>query len=490
MATIPHYQQTPSGIMKVLQLFHQAKLSYILFKCEHIFAGKNKNVDILFETDQDYRQAALLLEQQGWALRFSEKFEKYKLMYCGFVGIDGQESDRSNNNEQNNNEQNSNGPNNNGQQSFHSIHLHREVAWHGMKAVDKKYLFERKKMVAPLIMVPSVEDSILIHAAHVLFENFAVTEKERPFLNRFLDQNRDGKYPGSIDQKYLQQQLTHNKWEAGFASVLKHKDSPALPFGSITAAWIKRLVQEPATAAYVGMKITKKIFRPLRWKRQGCLIAVIGVNGSGKSTLSRLLRQQLEPLSSHLGKRTHYYYFGWKPALALTRWISSLLRKNHHRVFQDLNLSPRQQRFSLKEEVLFCYLYLEFIYRYLRHIRPKLKRGEVIITDRYFYDLYGQYQYAPQSLLLKPLLQLFPRPDKTYILDAPLETLLTRDKTDREQNAVQKTPRQLLPQEYLKQQRQRYLFLARYLPAPIINTDNKPQQSVKDLVADIWRSLL
>ena len=112
------YKQTPDGIMDVLELFHKYNLQYILFKCEHIFAGQNKNLDILFENNKDYWRAERLLKEKGFVLRLSEKVEKYKLMYCGFI-----------------------------ENVMYSIHLHREVAWHGIKALDKNVIFKRKKVI-------------------------------------------------------------------------------------------------------------------------------------------------------------------------------------------------------------------------------------------------------------------------------------------------------------------------------------------------------
>src|SRR3989344_6372117 len=144
------YRQTPLAIMNILKLFKQNQLNYILFKCDHIFEGKNKNLDILFKTNEEYRQAAQLLHQQGFVVRLSEQVERYKTMYCGLIA-----------------------------ETMYSIHLHREIAWHGMIALDKQPVFQRAQQVHSLIIIPGKEDSILIHAAHVLFENFKVGERER-----------------------------------------------------------------------------------------------------------------------------------------------------------------------------------------------------------------------------------------------------------------------------------------------------------------------
>src|SRR3989338_2968124 len=77
------YKNTLPVIMDILELFKNQNSSYILFKCDHIFQGKNKNVDILFETDKDYYLARQILQKEGFVCRLSEKIEKYKSMYTG-----------------------------------------------------------------------------------------------------------------------------------------------------------------------------------------------------------------------------------------------------------------------------------------------------------------------------------------------------------------------------------------------------------------------
>ena len=96
-------RKTPSEIMRIFCLFRQHHLSYNLFKCEHIFEGANKNLDILFETTRDYATASHLLEKEGYVLYLPERIEKYKKMYTLFR--DGVAT---------------------------RIHLHREIAWHGI----------------------------------------------------------------------------------------------------------------------------------------------------------------------------------------------------------------------------------------------------------------------------------------------------------------------------------------------------------------------
>lgn len=442
--------------MNFLELFHQEKINYILFKCDHIFAGKNKNLDILFETNQDYTKAAKIMEESGFIVQLSEKIEKYKTMYTGFYN-----------------------------NVLYSIHLHREVAWHGMKALNKAPLFKHKKTITPLIIIPSQQDSILIHAAHILFENFKITEKESIYLNQINDP--------SINHQYINEQITQNHWKNGFKLILKNRDKK-YPLTKIEIAkiWSHKLIQEPATLLYLTTKIVKKLFRSLNFKRKGNLIAFIGVNGSGKSTLTRKLMEEYQQPITFLGKKQHYYYFGWKPTFPLTKYISQRFQKQDKKIFKELNLNKQEtiKKFNLKQELLFIYLTFEFYYRYRKEILPKLRQNQLVICDRYFYDIYGQYPYAKKSIIIKPLLKLFPKPNYLYILDIEEKELQKREKTNKEEQAIQSIQRSIFPVEYLKKQRENFHYLAKYLNGKILNTNQDINSCAKQIIDKTWNKLI
>ncbi len=441
----------PAEIMEIIELFDQNSLSYILFKCEHIFKGENKNLDILFETDDDYLKAGKLLEERGFALRLSENIEKYKKMYCGWNG------DR-----------------------MVSIHLHREIAWHGIKALDKKPVFEKKKVIAPQIIIPGMEDSILIHAGHVLFENFRITEKERGILKNIND-------PG-IDHNYIKQQLVKNHWKKGFRKVISCEDQ--LDKKDILTSWICKLYHEPFTAAYLSKKAIMALLRKISLKRKGCLIALIGVNGSGKSTLSRKILEGYKETTSHLGVGQQYYYFGWKPEMFLTELLSGLFKRRDDSLFKKINYSDNIKKFDLFQELLFIYSFAEFYYRYLRNIKPQLNKGYLVVTDRYFYDFYGQYPYAKNSLIIRLLLKLFPQPDFSYVLDVGLEKIIARSKTDEKDDKIIQTHREVMPAPYLQRQRENYLRLTALPKVTKIDNDGNLDKNVRTIIGDSWKELI
>ncbi len=450
------YKKTPAGIMNVLEWFTRLKLSYILFKCEHIFQGANKNADILFEAGEDYKKAAGILQEHGFIQRYGESFEKYKQMYCRYgAGI------------------------------MVSIHLHREIAWHGMVALDKKEVFLRKVRVHPLITIPGTEDSVLIHAAHVLFENFRAGEREKHYFS--LLQN-----PG-LSHAYIKQQLRLNHWEQGFQRVVRGE----LSGKSCMLQWREKLLREPAPLLYVLRKGLRIPLRALSLKRKGCLLSLTGVNGSGKSTLSRKVLEAYAPITTHLGMKQQYYYYGWKPSFFLTKLLSRPGSGRFQRSIEciDKNIDKNRdknmdKKKSIKQELLFLYLWWEFLYRYFMEVLPALRRGNLVVTDRYFYDICGQYPYAARSIILPVLLRLFPKPDRTFVLDTRVEELQQRGKTDKEQAEVRQKERNVFPGEYLEQQRRQYFSLARQFSFPVVDTSRPMGECVDAIIKGSWRKMM
>ena len=137
-----NYQKTPVGLLKIIAILKHSNLEYNLFKCEKVFEGGWNNLDILFKDTEDYEKASVILEKNNFELYLTETVEKYKRMYVKVFG-----------------------------KRLYAVHIHREVAWHGIITLNKNHIFKRQKMENKLVNIPSDEDALLIHSAHILFEN-------------------------------------------------------------------------------------------------------------------------------------------------------------------------------------------------------------------------------------------------------------------------------------------------------------------------------
>ncbi len=447
---IPQFKRTLPEIMTLLALFKANNLSYNLFKCEHLFEGKNKNLDVLFETEQDYLKAAQLLEQEGFILYLSEKFEKYKKMYVRF------------------------------KDNFPlAVHLHREVVWHGLKALDKKPIFARQINLTSEIIVPSPEDSLLIHMGHILFENFKIKDKERWLICALLNR-------GDLNWDYIQTQLQRNGWENSFYKLLKKiKSGKDLKKREVFFHFGRRVLSKPKDFITLVQKIMRKVILKLNPKRKGTLIALIGVNGAGKTTLTNKLIETYRPFTELIGKEISGYYYGWEPFTPWAKGLAWVLRnkKTFRKVAEEYSLN---QKINISHEILFVYNYVEYLFRYWFQVYPKLHRGEVVISDRYFYDLYGQYPYAEKSIIIELLIKLFPEPDQIFLLDSPLDIIMTRNKT-LINFGYKENIRKVKSKTYLDRQKRTYLKLSLlFKDINILNTKTEINNNLNNIINNSW----
>ncbi len=416
------------GIQDVIDLFSQEGLAYVLFKCEHVFKGENKNLDVLLPPD-DYARAAAILKKHDFVLYMSEKVESYKQMFIQFSGG-----------------------------IVTAVHLHREIAWHGIIVLDARQVLLRASS-----HIPSAEDSLLIHVAHALFENFKLS----PFHKGLIED-----YHHTIsNEEYLFQHASRFGWDGCLHSFLKSKK---LLKRHVVCAYLSRLWQEPHLLFPLGWKLVCALRRAFFLR--GFLLVLIGPNGTGKSTTKTELLKKYSPLSRFIAG--HYgYYLGWKKSL-LSRVLSplvALFRKEP--IFVSVS-KEQVKSFDLFQEILFLYVYCEYLWRYCWFILPAICRGKLVITDRYFYDLWGQYPYSSQSRML-PLLKI-PRADTLVVLDADTDIIANRGKHGAGARIVQ-------PKEKLEGQRQRYGIVARRFNGVMVKTTASPEKTADEIIALTWR---
>ena len=470
------FKNTPENIMQIIELFHNQGLKYNLFKCEHIFAGNNENLDILFATKEDYNKASSLLKENGFIIYMSEKVEKYKKMYLKL---------------------------NNG--TLTKIHLHREIAWNGVKVLDENNIFARQVELNKMIYFPSPEDSILIHIAHILFENFTIGPKEVKYIAACLIE-KNNKKGSEINYRYINKQLNQFGWKKEFYYLFnkfnknKVEVGKKVSFTMIIKSYFKAILKQPLIIPHLTKRVIKLIGNRISLKRKGTLIALIGVNGSGKTTTTELLKEELKLLATFFHVPIEGYYFGWRPFSPIAKLLSRIMKKKKtfKKIAEQEGITKKEEKenekkgkkLSMFQEGLFLYNFMEYLLRYWIQIYPKLRKREIIITDRYFYDIYGQYPYAEKSILIKNLMKLFPKPDKTFILDADIETIMKRGKTNKEYETTKtklKEERKIKSKNYLEGQRKRYKEINKIIKSIIITTEEDKIETTRKITNKIWK---
>jgi len=410
---IPKIYKLPLTILK------NSKIDYVLFKQTEKYNAPIGGLDILFKNNADYKRALKLLQKNEYQSYLTEKNEPFKIMLVKY------------------------------EKYFMTIlHLHRRISWLGIKPLNQRKVVQRSKQLNSLIKIPSKEDQVLIHAAHILFENRNITSTEKRI---FKTKN--------LDYTYINSQLEKYGWKRNFYKLTNHHKLtlPIIP--------ILNLRTQTLLVKQVIQFFTKRI----SLKRKGALIALIGPNGAGKSTLAKQIVTEYNKLFDRLKLKANYFYFGWKPILPSTKLLQKLPRKNGMYYTATTENIPD---FSMKYELFFIYLFIEYLITYLIKIYPRLHNRQLVICDRYFYHIYGQYPYVEKSKVMNLLLKLFPKPDIIFIIDTKIADLAKRRKTINTQN--------------LKDQLKRYKQLKNIPNSQILNSKTL-KKNLETINNKIWK---
>ena len=156
-------------------------------------------------------------------------------------------------------------------------------------------------------------------------------------------------------------------------------------------------------------------------KRRGMFAVLVGLDGSGKTTLARNLCEVVTASSNFNGVR----YFHWQPKIFRNIELPLPEFKNLPRKAplksNAINTSLSAAR--LAKNILAANL------AWMLVVRPLLRRGYLVLVDRYFYNYQldpASVKYAGPAWLLARAQKLFPRPDAVITLRAPGQMLLLR----------------------------------------------------------------
>jgi thymidylate kinase len=159
--------------------------------------------------------------------------------------------------------------------------------------------------------------------------------------------------------------------------------------------------------------------RPAR--QRSALVVLVGLDGSGKTTVAREICCQAARTENFRGIR----YFHWRPAVF---GQAALPLPEFRNVPRKPRLNGNPVRSLLSIARLLKNLVLSNLAYWLR-VGPMLRRGGLVLVDRYYYNYYldpVSVKYYGPSWLLDRLCPFFPRPDLVVVLRAPSEVLLAR----------------------------------------------------------------
>jgi thymidylate kinase len=167
-----------------------------------------------------------------------------------------------------------------------------------------------------------------------------------------------------------------------------------------------------------GGAVVDRIWAFMRPK--GKLVVLAGPDGSGKTTLSELVVRRFAPTRLPVSA----VYLGAQKPLLFTRRLSQKLHKrfgNRPAVKPVKDVDRRQRLRGLAHIMADKWL------RYWVYIRPRLVRGEVVVLDRYFYDL----RTFLHPLVKKPwfdalVMYMIPEPAAVFALQADPAVIAAR----------------------------------------------------------------
>jgi thymidylate kinase len=201
----------------------------------------------------------------------------------------------------------------------------------------------------------------------------------------------------------------------------------------------------------------------------GEFIAIIGPDGSGKSTLADKVLKACKRLYPGIS------YFHLFPKLKLFRSLDNKSHKRWETKQQSgkTETELRQQSFGiLSSGVRLVYLWLRFTLGYFLFVVPKKMMGQLVISDRWCYDIVfdpGSKGIRLPLWLRKLVLALTPKPARIFVLSGDPEAFAKRKKD-------------LTSQEIREQIQAMKLFFERSSKSRFIRTDQSPQQSFEDLL--------
>lgn len=171
-----------------------------------------------------------------------------------------------------------------------------------------------------------------------------------------------------------------------------------------------------------NLRRTKKYINKI-FKNNGLFIVVLGPDGSGKTTIVN------ELFNNNSYKRKKKIYFGSSKRDRFINLISSKknLRGKNFNSYSQL----KEENCTSYKKIAYAYLrtiyhFLKFVINYVFHIYPLLMKDNIIMGDRYFYDLLIMRDIELSNNFKKIFFFLTPSPDVSILLNNDPDIIYSR----------------------------------------------------------------
>jgi len=186
----------------------------------------------------------------------------------------------------------------------------------------------------------------------------------------------------------------------------------------------------------------KKMWRKKRLqyagKSRGVCIAFLGPDGAGKSTTIKAIQARL----NEIGLGGSIVYLGpWGGSILklkkFFRWLRPGPLRQDYKDFYEGRTTTRPGRlkgmasikFGIQSSVYWILLIIEMHARWYLRVMPQLRKGRVVLADRYIYDILTGYKNRPMDYhvaLRERLCRSYPKPDIGILLDSDPQIIFRR----------------------------------------------------------------
>jgi len=175
---------------------------------------------------------------------------------------------------------------------------------------------------------------------------------------------------------------------------------------------------------------------------KGYLIALVGPDGSGKTSVACVLDQMLAEKKIPSVVINMGVSKPLLPSSKLLLRMSLAARQGTEKIthVQPPSAKKRITPIGLLKELAFLHSILEWYARYFFLIKPKLRKGYTVITDRYMYDFLIVDRLLSRSACFKRLMVgIIPKPDVLACLFHDCDAILERKNDNTKEETIRQT---------------------------------------------------